>query len=176
MPAIEPAKGTQRMNRIELKAAAEELILREAALLDDKNWREWLSLYAEDAIYWAPTWASEYETTTDPELELNLMYLKGRAHLEDRVFRIETGDSFASVPMSRTAHVVSGVLLGTQEGNEVAARAGWIVHAFGPHGTVTRGGWYEYRLRETAEGLKIARKKIILIDDKLVGPVDIFHL
>jgi 3-phenylpropionate/cinnamic acid dioxygenase small subunit len=164
------------MTRIELKAAAEELILREAALLDEKKWREWLALYEEDAVFWMPAWASEYETTSDPEQELNLVYLKGRAHLEDRVFRIETGDSFASVPMARTAHVVGGVLLGELQGLEVDARAGWHVHAFGPQGTIDRGGWYDYRLRQTQDGLRIARKKVTMIDDKLVGPVDIFHV
>jgi 3-phenylpropionate/cinnamic acid dioxygenase small subunit len=164
------------MQRVELKNAVEELIYREAALLDAKKWREWLELYAEDAVFWMPTWASEYEPTSDPELELNLMYLKGRAHLEDRVFRIETGDSFASVPMARTAHVVSGVLVEGVHGVEVDARASWIVHSFGLHGAITRGGWYEYRLRPTEEGLRIARKKIVMVDDKLVGPVDVFHV
>ena len=51
-----------------------------------------------------------------------------------------------------------------------------ILHSFGLHGPITRGGWYEYRLRREGEALRIARKKIIMIDDKLVGPVDFFHV
>jgi benzoate/toluate 1,2-dioxygenase beta subunit len=75
------------------RAAAEELLYREARLLDEKKWHDWLALYAEDAVFWMPSWASEYETTSNPELELNLLYLKGRAHLEDRIFRLETEES-----------------------------------------------------------------------------------
>ena len=50
------------------------------------------------------------------------------------------------------------------------------MHSYGLHGPLTRGGWYEYRLRPTDAGLKIAAKKITMIDDKLVGPVDFFHV
>jgi 3-phenylpropionate/cinnamic acid dioxygenase small subunit len=164
------------MSAVSMRERVETLLYREASLLDDKKWQDWLGLYTTDAVYWMPAWTSEYETTSDPELQLNLLYLKGRASLEDRVFRIETGDSFASVPMARTTHVVGGVLLGGEGGGGIAARASWIVHSFGIHGGITRSGSYDYLLREDAGALKIARKKIIMIDDKLVGPVDIFHV
>lgn len=55
-------------------------------------------------------------------------------------------------------------------------RASWIVHAYGGHGGLTRGGHYEHQLRYDQGVLRIAYKKIIMIDDKLVGPVDIFHV
>ena len=162
-----------------LRQRVEDLLYLEASLLDDKNWRDWLALYAEDALYWMPAWTSEYETTTDPELGLNLLYLKGRASLEDRVFRIETGDSFASVPMARTTHLVGGVIVThgvTAGAPAISARASWMVHSYGIHGGITRSGSYDYAFREEAGSLKITRKKIIMIDDKLVGPVDIFHI
>jgi 3-phenylpropionate/cinnamic acid dioxygenase small subunit len=162
--------------RPQLRADVEDLLYLEARLLDEKKWREWLELYAEDALFWMPAWASEYETTSDPEQELNLIYLKGRAHLEDRVFRLESEDSFASVPMARTVHLVGSVGLTGVEGSEIRARASWIVHSYGLHGPITRGGWYEFRLRQAEGGLKIAAKKITMIDDKLVGPVDFFHV
>jgi len=59
---------------------------------------------------------------------------------------------------------------------EIRARASWIVHSYGIHGGITRGGWYEYTLRRGGDTLRIARKKITMIDDKLVGPVDFFHV
>jgi len=170
------AIGTAMRDRAETRAEVEDLVYLEARLLDEKKWRDWLGLYSEDAVFWMPSWAGEYETTSDPELELNLMYLKGRAHLEDRVFRLETEDSFASVPMARTVHVVGGIMVDEAGDKEVRARASWIVHSFGLHGAVTRGGWYEFTLRRKGAALKIARKKVTMIDDKLVGPVDFFHV
>ena len=162
--------------RAETRALVEELIYREARFLDEKKWHEWLALYTEEAVFWMPSWTGEYETTSDPELELNLVYLKGRGHLEDRVFRLESEDSFASVPMARTTHVVGGVMVDQSDEAEIVARASWMVHSYGLHGPLTRGGWYEYRLRRVGDSLLIARKRITMIDDKLVGPVDFFHV
>jgi len=164
------------MDHVKTRAAVEDLVYREARLLDEKKWHEWLALYTEDAVFWMPSWAGEYQTTSDPELELNLVYLKGRAHLEDRVFRLETEDSFASVPMARTAHLVGGIMVDEASDTQIKARASWMVHCYGLHGAITRGGWYEYTLQRTGDALRIDRKKITMIDDKLVGPVDFFHV
>lgn len=160
----------------DLQREVTELVYREAMLLDRRRWDDWIDLYTEDAVYWVPSWASEEETTTDPELQLNLIYLRNRGGLEDRVFRIESRDSYASVPLDRTVHVVSNVLVEKADGDDVEASANCLVHTYGKKGSMTRGGMYDFVLRRTDGGLKIARKKITFIDDRLEGPVDVYHL
>lgn len=164
------------MSTVTIDAEVTALVYREALLLDEKAWQPWLDLYVEDAVFWMPAWQSESTTTSDPDNQLNLLYLRQRANLEDRVFRIQSGDSFASVPLDRTAHIVSGVLVLGETNGEVDAAANWLCHVYGIRGTFTRGGRYDYRLRRTAQGLRIARKKITMIDDKLEGPIDIYHV
>ncbi len=137
-----------------------ELVYREAMLLDRRRWDEWIALYTEDAVYWVPAWASEEETTDDPDSQLNLIYIVNRGRLEDRVLRIEARDSYASVPLDRTVHVVSNVLVEKLEGDHLEATANCLIHVYG------RGGG----------ALAIARKKITFIDDRLEGPIDIYHL
>ena len=106
------------MNHNSELSLAQDLIFLEAEHLDQKNWDAWLDLYTEDAVFWMPTWINESQTTTQPETELNLLYLKGRSHLEDRIYRLKTDDSFASVPSARTVHLVSNVrLVQTEESN-----------------------------------------------------------
>jgi len=157
-------------------AEAAALVYTEAMRLDEKRWAAWLELYTEDAVFWMPSWKSEYETTADPEYELNLIYLKGRAGLEDRVFRIESGDSVASVPLDRTTHLVGNVLVTGGAGAELHAAASWIVHTYSQRGSATRSGRYDYVLRRGPDGLRIAFKKITMIDDRLIGPVDVYHV
>jgi 3-phenylpropionate/cinnamic acid dioxygenase small subunit len=123
-----------------------------------------------------PSWINESEIVSEPETELNLLYLKGKSHLEDRVYRLQTEDSFASVPSARTVHLVSNFKLHQVEDAELTVHANWLVHSYGVHGSLNRGGFYEYKLRTIKGELKIAFKKIIMIDDKLIGPVDIFHV
>ncbi len=161
---------------ISLRDAVTDLVNRESMLIDDKRFEEWLELYTEDCLVWMPAWASESELTDDPHGALNLLYLTPRTRLEDRVFRIESGDSFASTPLDRTVHIVSNIAITAERGGEIEARAHWIVHSYGLHGGLTRGGRYKYLLRRDGDALKIAKKKIVMIDDKLVGAVDIYHV
>jgi 3-phenylpropionate/cinnamic acid dioxygenase small subunit len=161
----------------DLKRDVAELVQWEATLLDRRRWEDWIALYTEDSVYWVPSWASEEETTSDPETQLNLIYLRGRGGLEDRVFRIETRDSYASLPLDRTVHVVGNILVEKADGDEIAAVASCLIHSYGKHGGQTRASLYDYTLRRQSDGtLRIARKKITFIDDRLEGPVDVYHL
>ena len=160
----------------DLQKEVTNLVYRESTLLDRREWDEWIDMYAEDAVYWVPSWVNEEETTNDPELQLNLIYLRNRGGLEDRVFRIESRDSYASVPLDRTVHVVGNVLVGDEKDGKVDATANCIIHTYGKKGGLTRASLYDFSLRREDSDLKITRKKITFIDDRLEGPIDIYHL
>ena len=160
----------------DLKRDVAELINWETTLLDRREWDNWVNLFAEDAVYWVPSWVDEEYTVTDPETQLNLMYFRNRGGIEDRVFRIESRDSYASLPLDRTVHIVSNILVAGVDGDEISATANCLVHSFGKQGGQTRASLYDLKFRKNDAGLKIILKKITLIDDKLEGPVDVYHL
>ena len=160
----------------ELTFEVTQLINKETTLLDRRLWDEWIDLFAEDAVYWVPSWADEEKTVNDPETQLNLMYFRDRGGLEDRVFRIESRDSYASLPLDRTVHLVSNILISEAEGELIVASANCLVHSFGKHGSQNRASLYDFKFRKLNGDLKIIQKKITLVDDQLEGPVDIYHL
>ncbi len=160
----------------DLHAEVTRLVYREAMLLDRRRWDDWIAMFTEDAVYWVPAWKSEEETTDDPDGQLNLIYLRDRGGLEDRVFRIQTRESYASVPLDRTVHVVSNVLVENETDDEIEVTANCLVHTYGKKGGMTRSGLYDYTLRRVDDALKIARKKIVFIDDRLEGPIDVYHM
>lgn len=163
-----------------LAAEVADLLSREAHYLDRRQWADWLALYADDAVYWAPAFASDDEMTSDPDNEVSLMYMN-RDGLEARIFRIEEGDSYATEPLPWTAHLVTNVLVHGEAGGEteglIEASASWFVHSF-PRGqaAIQRGGLYDYRLRRDTGGLRIVQKKIMVFDDHIVGPLDIYNI
>ena len=55
-----------------------DFLYREARLLDDKAWDEWLTLYCEDVEYWMPAWDDDGQPTDNPNTELSLMYYARR--------------------------------------------------------------------------------------------------
>ncbi len=160
---------------IDMLVEVSDLINRESKYLDQRRWDDWLALYSDDAVFWAPSWSAEDTLIEDPKTSLNLVFLEGRGRLEDRVFRIETEDSYASMPLDRTVHVVGNITVDGRNNGSIHASANAIVHSYGRHGAQTTGNLYEYILSELEGHLKIKQKKIILIDDAVAGPIDIYH-
>jgi len=154
-----------------------DLINREADLLDRRRWDEWLDLFTEDCVYWVPSWQNEDELVEDPELSVNMIYIKGRPGLEARMMRIGSGQSYASEPLARTSHLVSTNIVDVDQGATVEASATWIsLSCDARWGKQLRGGLYEYLLRRTEDGLRIAGKKIVLLEDVIDGASDLNHI
>ena len=59
-------------------------LYREARLLDDRQWDEWLDLYSESVEYWMPAWDDDDRLTEDPHSQISLIYYPNRNGLEDR--------------------------------------------------------------------------------------------
>ena len=158
-------------------AAAAEFLYREARLLDTRQFGGWLDLYCDDAVFWAPTVGMDGAYITDPETSLNFIYIVGRAGLEARVFRVESGGSLASNPLPRTRHLVTNVMVDADDGAEVRVFANTQVVAFcEARGQQILTASYEYELRMEDGRLRIARKKILLLEYVIDGYFDFFTI
>lgn len=160
-----------------LYAAVRDLLFREARLLDERKWREWLDLYCEDAVFWAPATKMSGGYTEDPERELNFIYIKGRVGLEARIFRLETNTSIASTPPPRTTHLITGVAIDATNAKEIATFATWQVTSFSEQrGQQIRSGSYAHILRHEDGRLRIAQKKILLLEYVIDGYFDVYTI
>lgn len=160
-----------------LYAAVCDLLFREARVLDEQKWRQWLDLYCEDALFWVPATKMEGGYTEDPERELNLIYIKGRIGLEARIFRVETNSSIASTPPPRTAHLITGVTIDAADAKEITTFATWQVVSFSEQsGQQIRSGSYAHVLRRENGVLRIAQKKIMLLEYVIDGYFDVYTI
>jgi len=158
-----------------LTAAVTEFLYREARLLDGRHFGEWLDLFREDAIFWVPAVGMDRTYTSEPETGLNFIYIVGRAGLEARVLRVESGGSLASNPLPHTRHLVTNVMVDNDGPEGVSAFTNTQVIAFcEPRGQQIINGSCEYRLRRESEGLRIASKKVLLLEYVVDGYFDFF--
>ena len=166
------------MNHAERLAETSAVLYREARLLDTQQWDDWLAMYDPDCVFWVPAWDGEHTMTDDPNAEISLIYYASRAGLEDRVWRIRSGKSIASVPMVRTTHVVSNVELLRADDDVCDLCASWTVHLYRTKRKEqqTLFGRYEHTLRRVDASWRIARKKIILVNDTISTMVDVYCL
>jgi 3-phenylpropionate/cinnamic acid dioxygenase small subunit len=99
--------------RLLLHREVEDFLSREAELLDERRYEEWLALFTDDARYWMPMRRNvprdelEREFTREG-LDVN-WFDEGKETLTRRVQQILTGVHWAEEPPSRTCHMVSNV-------------------------------------------------------------------
>lgn len=155
-----------------------DLLYQEAASLDERRWADWLALYTEDAEFWVPAWDEDGQLTTDHESQLSLIYYNSRAGLDDRVWRIQSGLSAATSPVARTCHLIANVRLTETHAPHPHVSSHWQVHIYLPEKqhTFTYFGFYEHVLRVEGDTLRIAKKKILLLNDVVESVLDIYHV
>lgn len=164
------------MHAASLKERVEAFLFREAEYLDEHKWDEWLELFDPEAEYWIPSWDSEYEYTTNPDNEISLMYYRDRSGLEDRVFRLRTGRSSASIPLPRTCHLISNVRPTLNKDGTCSVKANFTSYVFRRNTTQNFFGYYEYLLIPHENDWRIKKKKIIVINDYIDTVLDIYSV
>ena len=165
------------MGDARLTAAAAEFLFEEARLLDERRWHEWLELYSDNVVFWVPAYTDQSELVTEPELQINLIYITSKKGLDERIFRIETGASVASTPTPRTCHLITNVVVTGLDHGEVAVRANWQVASYSnDRGSVLRNGHYQFLLLGEPGNFQIARKKIVMLEEKMESFIDFYSV
>ncbi|MBU9174731.1 benzoate 1,2-dioxygenase small subunit [Burkholderia gladioli] len=151
-------------------------LYREARLLDDRRWDEWLACYTDDVTYWMPTWDDDDRPTEDPLSQISLMYYADRGGLEDRVFRIKTERSGASTPEPRTSHNLANVEVLAEREDEVDLRCNFLTLSHRYRETDQFFGTLFVTLRRVGDALLISSKKIVLKNDYIRQVLDVYHV
>ena len=154
-----------------------QFLFQEARYLDDKQWDEWLALYAPDVQFWMPSWDDDDRLVTDPAREVSLIYYPHKGGLEDRVFRIRTERSSAtSLPEPRTSHNISNVEIMTQTDDACTVRCNWLTLNFRYKTVDTYFGTSTYVLDTTGPSPMIRNKYVVLKNDYIHHVIDIYHV
>lgn len=143
----------------------ENFLYREARLIDDEKFEEWLDLFAEDALYWAP--CNRYDI--DPNTEVSLIY-DDKARMNDRVWRLRSGLAYSQEPPSRLRHMLSNVEILASDGDTVSVSSNFAIFEVRKSVQKAFAGRVEHRLRREDGGWKIAFKKVELLNND--DPID----
>jgi benzoate/toluate 1,2-dioxygenase beta subunit len=153
-----------------------DFLYLEARLLDDRQWDDWLQCYAPGAVYWMPAWDDDDKIVENPQREISLIYYPNRDGLEDRVFRIKTERSGASMPEPRTNHHVANVEIIGQVGDRIDVRFNWHTLSHRYKETQSFFGTSFYTIDATGERPLIENKKVVLKNDYIHQVIDVYHV
>jgi benzoate 1,2-dioxygenase, small subunit len=151
-------------------------LYREARLLDDREWDEWLECYAPEATFWMPTWDDDDQLVEDPQSQVSLIYYPNRQGLEDRVFRIKTERSGATMPEPRTCHMITNIEIVERREQDLDLRFNWHTLSHRYQTTMSFFGTSYYTLDLSGDAPKITAKKVVLKDDYIHQVIDVYHV
>jgi 3-phenylpropionate/cinnamic acid dioxygenase small subunit len=164
----------------------EQFLYREARLLDERRFHEWLELFTEDVRYWMAGRRNRYPKSSkaiamlDPDRyvvedsteDVELAILDEDKHtLSARVARLDTGMAWAEDPPSRTRHLLANIEVETgSAGSELKVRANFIVYR---SRSETEQDFYVGARRDVLRlvdgAWKIANRKLILDQNVLLA-------
>jgi 3-phenylpropionate/cinnamic acid dioxygenase small subunit len=147
------------------RAEAEDLLFREARLLDELRLDEWLQMFTPDGLYWVPI------DENAPVSSQGAIIFDPTLRREERVYHLLHTSFPAQSPRSRTIHFVSNVIV-EPRGVDIALSSSQIVYEMRTGDFAQTGigdvapliSRVEYLLRRVDGRMLIAEKKVLLIN------------
>ena len=164
----------------------EQFLYREARLLDNRRFSEWLELFSDDVRYWMPTRSNRYplnskaisildasryeEEEISGEDELAFME-ETKKTLQMRVARLDTGMAWAEDPPSRTRHIITNIEVEqTDVPDQLQVYSNFLMYRNrGERDEDFYVGSREDVLRREAGKLRICYRKIVLDQNVLLA-------
>jgi 3-phenylpropionate/cinnamic acid dioxygenase small subunit len=165
------------IERLLFEREIENFLYREAELLDDRRYNDWIELIADDIHYHMPVrrnikFGDHARENTDSESEIS-WFDEGKRTLSGRVRQINTGLHWAEEPVSRIRHLITNVQVGELNGDEVPVRSNFYVWTNRLRDEVNMfvGTRHDILRRDSETGFKIAKRLILLDQNVLLSKV-----
>jgi 3-phenylpropionate/cinnamic acid dioxygenase small subunit len=172
-PAITGPISGRRADR-DIHFEVEQFYYEEAELLDDGRFADWLELLADDLDYWMPTRTNRLRRQQALSIAARGeagYYDETKESLAWRIRRFDSGMAWAEDPPSRTRHLITNIVVrhidpGQQpdfSAEDLEVRSAFLVYRnrLEREENLFAGRRVDI-LRRTEEGLRVARRVILL--------------
>src|ERR1700730_3091286 len=156
-------EGSMSSSGIPSRQEVEDLLYREAGLLDEWRLEEWLELLTDDAVYQVPS-------TDAPEGDArNTLYIiaDDALRIRSRVKQLLGKSAWAENPHSRTRRIITNVRVPGADGASILVTANFAVYQMRYETVDTYIGRYDYKLARFGKELKIRERRAILDNEAL---------
>jgi 3-phenylpropionate/cinnamic acid dioxygenase small subunit len=151
---------------VETQLLVERFLHQQAEYLDEKQWEKWLSLFLNDGHYWMPAEENQTEGAGVPNIfweNMNMMRM--------RIQRNEHPQAHSQAPNNRLCHVVSNVIIESQDENgNIIVRSRFHCAEYFRYDVRNFTGKYRHYLEKTNDGYKIKLQRTDLVNRE--GPYE----
>jgi 3-phenylpropionate/cinnamic acid dioxygenase small subunit len=139
----------------------EDFLVDEARLLDERRFRDWMELFAEDGTYWVPAVPGQ----KSPMDQASLFY-DDRDLMKTRIERLDHPRIHVQTPPSRTVHLVGNVVIEQSDDGrgEFVIGSTVIMVEYRDDAQRIFAGRQRHRLRRHGDTFHIVQKRVDLIN------------
>jgi 3-phenylpropionate/cinnamic acid dioxygenase small subunit len=145
---------------MDLETRIQQLLYREARLMDEHRYADWLALWDQDGVYWVPCNGGG----GDPENEVSIIY-DDYSRLSDRIARFESGTVMMQNPKTMMRRIVSNIEVSDTAERETMVQSNFLVVEVRGVQQILWAGQSTHKLREASDGLRICFKKVVLVNN-----------
>jgi 3-phenylpropionate/cinnamic acid dioxygenase small subunit len=145
---------------VDLQREVEQLLYRQAELLDAKQWQAWMDLFTDDGIYWMPARPEQTEWESSPSI-----FIEDKPMMEIRKGRVTHPNAWSQAPLWETNHIVSHAALEDTNNNRVVVRSRFHMMELRRETIRHFGGRYRHTLvRGADKQLRIKHQRVDLFN------------
>jgi 3-phenylpropionate/cinnamic acid dioxygenase small subunit len=144
-----------------LLTEVQQFIFREARFQDEHQYDAWEALWTDDGTYWIPANSDDM----DPDSQMSIIY-DNRSRIAIRIKQFQTGKRHSQSPRSRLRRVVSNIEILNQQNDELLVTANAFIYEANSRGETVWATRNDYALRRQGEELRMARKKVVLVNNE----------
>ena len=143
------------------RARLEEFVMQEARLLDERRFRDWMALFADDGTYWVPAVPDQQSP-----LDQASLFYDDRDLMRTRIERLEHPRIHVQTPPSRTAHLIGNAVIeaADEARRECVVGSTVIMVEYRDDQQRIFAGRQQHRLRREGDALRIVQKRVDLIN------------
>jgi 3-phenylpropionate/cinnamic acid dioxygenase small subunit len=154
----------------------EAFLYREARLLEDNQFDDWLACFSDEVQYSMPVRQNvESSGSSNQSFDTFALYDDDKESLRLRVLRIQTGEAHAEVPPSVTQRFITNIWAEPESASTFNVHSNFMVYQErrGLHGVTFYGRRTDLMSRDD-DHLRIERRKIELAQTILPSTISIF--
>jgi 3-phenylpropionate/cinnamic acid dioxygenase small subunit len=146
-----------------LQYRVEQFLFHQSELLDSKQWRGYIDLFADDGVYWMPATPEQTEWLDSPSI-----FAEDKMLMTIRMGRVTHPNAWSQAPMWGTSHVVGNIVIEAQSDTEVSVRSRFQMLEL--HRDTVRhfGGTYRHTLVRDGDDFKIKLQRVDLMNGQAI--------
>jgi len=148
--------------KIELWLEFSDFLYEEARFMDDSLYDDWFELWAPDCLYWVPCNSDD----VDPAVGISIIY-ENHEKIEERILRLKSKFALAQSPQSRLIRSVSNIRITEASTAGISGSSRFVIGEVRYDRQTAWFGRAEYELVRLEGALKIAKKKVFLLNNNI---------